>query len=111
MSNLDIAISQIDNYSGSMNIRDQRAQQYSKYVSAELKGLIISRGFTAKNVAQAIGHQQPNMTNWLNAKREMPLSVMLKICEEIGVEPGMVTQRAYDRLVFEAGEWGEKQEG
>ena len=102
---MDIEINRSDNYDGNMGIREERAQLFSKYVSAEVKGAIIAREHTVSDVALAIGHHPPTLTNWLNAKRELPLSVMAKVCEEIGVEPGTITQRAYDRLVYEEGEW------
>lgn len=78
---------------------------FGKYVGLELKGAIISRGNTAAGVAKSLGHSQSAFTNWLNGKVQIPISVVVNASEVIGIEPSQIIDAAYDRLVYEFGEF------
>jgi len=81
----------------------QRAELFSTYVGLELKGKITARGYTAKAVALA-AHRSPAAFNrWLNGRVELPLAVLCEACEVIGVEPQVIVDIAYSRIVVEYG--------
>ena len=82
----------------------ERAEAFAKYVGLELKGRIISQGFTAVRVAEASGRSPAAFNRWLNGKAEIPLVALCEACEIIGVEPKFIVETAYDRMVFSLGE-------
>ena len=92
-----------------MNNRE-RSEIFARYVGLQLKGTIVARAATAKQVAAGIGRADANLNRWLNGKTEIPVSVLCEVCEFLGVDPSTVVQHAYDRMVFENGEPGESQE-
>lgn len=82
----------------------RRAELFTRYVGLELKGKIISRGFTAAQVAVDNHRSIAAFNRWLNGKVQIPLAVLCEACETIGVEPRDIVQTAYDRVVVECGE-------
>lgn len=86
-----------------MSNRD-RADLFAQYVGLELKGRIISQGFRATAVANAIGRSPSAFNRWLNGKVEIPLAVLCQACEVIDVEPRVLVGYAYDRMVVVLGE-------
>lgn len=86
-----------------MNTR-QRAETFTLYVGLELKGKIVSQGFTAQKVAETIGRSPAAFNRWLNGKSELPLSVLCEACEIIDVEPRQIVETAYDRMAVALGE-------
>lgn len=86
-----------------MDIR-QRAELFSQYVGLELKGKITSRGYTAKSVAEQAQRSAAAFNRWLNGHVALPLTVLFEACEIIGVEPKIIVDAAYDRIVVEFGE-------
>lgn len=82
----------------------KRADEFARFVALELKGRIISQGFTAKAVAEGIGRPAATLNRWLNNKLPLPLTVLCEISELIGVEPADVVRLAYDRLAVRYGE-------
>lgn len=85
-----------------MSSRD-RADDFARFVGLELKGRIVSRGFTAQHVARAGGRSPAAFSRWLNGKVEIPLAVLCESCEIIGVDPREVVDAAYRRLAPGAG--------
>ena len=86
-----------------MNNRE-RAETFARYVGLELKGRIVTRGFTAKGVAEGIGRGSANFNRWLNGKVELPLTVLAEACEYIDIDPNPVVEDAYSRMCVELGE-------
>lgn len=82
---------------------DTRAQLFAKYLGAELKGAIRSRGFSQAQVADQLGHARSSMANWLNAKPSIPMEVAEKVCLCIGVELRVIVSRAHERVNDEMG--------
>ncbi|WP_158609491.1 helix-turn-helix domain-containing protein [Cellulomonas triticagri] len=76
----------------------ERAEVFTRLVGLELKGRIVSRGFTAQQVARAGGRSPAAFSRWLNGKVEIPLAVLCESCEIIGVDPKDVVEAAYGRL-------------
>lgn len=85
------------------NELEERAQLFSRYVCAELKGAIVTRGLNQADVATAIGRQKANLSRWLNAKPPIAIDVAQEVCEYIGVNLGDIVERANRRLVAELG--------
>ncbi|MGN6126541.1 MAG: helix-turn-helix domain-containing protein [Humibacter sp.] len=81
----------------------QRAMLFSRYVGLELKGKITARGYTAKAVALAAQRSPAAFNRWLNGRVELPLAVLCEACEVIGVEPQVIVDLAYSRVVVEYG--------
>lgn len=86
-----------------MNTRE-RGELFGRYVGLELKGAIVSRTLTAKAVAEKIGRADANLNRWLNGKTEIPIAVVCEICEVLDLEPRVIVEHAYDRMVEELGE-------
>ncbi|QIK82437.1 helix-turn-helix transcriptional regulator [Sanguibacter sp. HDW7] len=84
-----------------MNIR---SEEFPAYVGLELKGKIVSRGFTALDVATRIGRSPAAFNRWLNGKVDIPLAVLCAAAEVIDVDPQEIVGHAYDRLVVRHGE-------
>lgn len=84
--------------------KHERAERFTLYVGLELKGRIVSQGFTAAQVADAMGRSRAAFSRWLNGKQSIPLSVVCEASEVIGVDPSDVVAKAYDRLAFLHGE-------
>lgn len=83
---------------------NERAERFALYVGLELKGMIVSKGFTALRVAQTTGRQPAAFNRWLNGKVDIPVRVLCEACEVIDAEPSEVVGRAYDRMVAVLGE-------
>lgn len=82
----------------------QRAERFSQYVGLELKGAIVSRGFTAKQVAEITDRSPAAFNRWLNGKAELPIVALSESCEVIGIEPSVIIENAYARMIMEFGE-------
>jgi transcriptional regulator with XRE-family HTH domain len=100
---LGIALTRSDHYGVAVSTRE-RADTFVQYVGLELKGRIISRGFTAQRVAETMGRSPAAFNRWLNGRSDIPLAVLCEACEIIGVEPRSIVEYAYDRMVGELGE-------
>ena len=86
-----------------MNTKE-RAESFARYVGLELKGKIVSQGFTALKVAETIGRSPAAFNRWLNGKSEIPLTVLCEACEVIDIEPRSIIESAYDRMAVALGE-------
>jgi transcriptional regulator with XRE-family HTH domain len=82
----------------------KRAAEFGRLVGLELKGRIISQGFTANDVADETGHSRAAFNRWLNGKVEIPVHVMCEACEAIDWDPSNIVETAYDRMVGIYGE-------
>lgn len=82
----------------------ERADLFAKYVGLQLKGRIISQGFTAKAVAGMIGRSPAAFNRWVNGKTEIPLAVLCEACEVIDLEPTFIVDEAYNRMAVALGE-------
>lgn len=82
----------------------QRAERFAQYVGLELKGAIIARGFTAKQVAEATNRSPAAFNRWINGKAELPMVALSESCEIIGMEPDAIVENAYARMVMDFGE-------
>lgn len=82
----------------------KRGDEFAKYVALELKGRIVSRGFTAKAVAEGIGRPSATFNRWLNNKLPLPLSVLCEAAEFIDCDPQEIVSLSYDRLAVRYGE-------
>lgn len=86
-----------------MNTR-ARAEAFARYLGLELKGRIVSQGFTALKVAQTTGRSPAAFNRWLNGKVDIPVTVLCEASEVIGVEPQEIVDAAYSRMVITLGE-------
>jgi transcriptional regulator with XRE-family HTH domain len=87
------------------NLLRQRAELFGKYVSAEVKGAIVARGYTQTDVAKAIHRQGANLSRWLNGKPTIPIEVALEICDYIGASLQQIVTSANTRVENELGPW------
>lgn len=72
----------------------------------EIKGAIVSRGYSQADVASAIGRQSANLSRWLNAKPTIPIEVADEVCEFAGLDLADIVDRAQKRVINELGEYG-----
>lgn len=72
----------------------------------EIKGAIVSRGYSQADVASAIGRQSANLSRWLNAKPTIPIEVADEVCEFAGLDLADIVDRAQKRVIDELGEYG-----
>lgn len=77
----------------------ERTEAFTLYVGLELKGGIVSKGFTAATIADEMGRSRAAFSRWLNGKQAIPLSVVCEASELLGIDPGDVVSKAHDRLV------------
>jgi transcriptional regulator with XRE-family HTH domain len=84
----------------------ERAQLFGEYVCGEIKGAIVSRGYSQADVASAIGRQSANLSRWLNAKPTIPIEVADEVCEFAGLDLADIVDRAQKRVIDELGEYG-----
>jgi transcriptional regulator with XRE-family HTH domain len=80
------------------NELDEKSELFGQYVCAELKGAIVTRGFSQAEVAKAIGKQKANLSRWLNAKPVIPIDVAQAVCEFIGASLKEIVDRATKRV-------------
>lgn len=83
----------------------ERGERFSFLLAQELKGAIAARGFTTKYVAEQLGTYAPVLSNYFNGKRALPADTLNKACEVIGMDPGELVNRAYDRLLTDMGRY------
>ncbi|WP_313278950.1 helix-turn-helix domain-containing protein [Timonella senegalensis] len=81
-----------------------RAERFAQYVGLELKGTIIARGFTAKQVSELTGRSPAAFNRWINGKAELPIVALSESCEVIGIEPNVIVENAYARMIMDFGE-------
>lgn len=86
-----------------MNTR-ARAEAFARYLGLELKGRIVSQGFTALKVAQMTGRSPAAFNRWLNGKVDIPVTVLCEASEVIDVEPQDIADAAYNRMAVAMGE-------
>ena len=86
---------------------ETRAQLFAKYLGAELKGAIRSRGYSQAEIADRLGHARSSFANWLNAKPSIPVEVAEKICLCIGVDMKVIVGRAHERVNEDMGVYGD----
>jgi transcriptional regulator with XRE-family HTH domain len=81
-----------------MDTTKETGDLFSALLGAELKGAITARGLTANEVAEKVGIERATMNRYLNGKRVIPSSTFAMSAAAIGIEPGELVDRAYNRL-------------
>ncbi|WP_211587076.1 helix-turn-helix domain-containing protein [Mobiluncus mulieris] len=74
---------------------------FTAMVAAEVKGVMATRGLTIAKVAAELGHAASVMSNWLNGKRALPISVAMRICDLADTPLAVVVDRAWQRFLRE----------
>lgn len=81
-----------------------RGREFSQMVAIELVAEGKRRKITQKRIAEAAGVGEVQMSQYVHAKRgSMTAAMILSACEMIGVDPEVIVQRAYARLVDQRG--------
>jgi transcriptional regulator with XRE-family HTH domain len=83
----------------------ERAKLFGKYISAALKGEIVTRGYSQGEVADGIQRQKANLSRWLNGKPTIPIEVAHEVCDFIGVDLQDLVANAEQRIIRELGSW------
>lgn len=100
---LSIAVATSDSYDAHVDKRE-RAAEFVRLLGLELKGRIVSQGWTANAVARSMNRSPAAFNRWLNNRVEIPLGVLCEACETIDVDPSTVVDYAYNRLAVLYGE-------
>ncbi|MCR2051784.1 helix-turn-helix domain-containing protein [Actinomyces bowdenii] len=82
---------------------DHHGSTFAALVGAELKGAMTARGWGIAATAAATRHSPSAMSRWVNGKSELPLQVLVEVCEVIGADPREIVARAYAHLLREDG--------
>ena len=64
---------------------------------------IRASGRSARSVAASLGLDPTTLHRYTSAKVAIPVSVTVRVCEEVGSSPQKLAVRAYERLVDELG--------
>lgn len=89
--------------SHSKDFFNQRGDEFCERVGRALKGKITQQCWKVPEIARLTGHSEAAIYNWLNGKTKLPMSVLIKICEIIEIEPQQVIHEAYNLLIKECG--------
>ena len=81
----------------------ERGERFAHLVALELWGAVQARGYTMTRLGQLVGISQPQLSRYFNLHRELPVSVANDLCEAVGIDLVVITERAYDRLMEELG--------
>lgn len=81
----------------------EMSERFGQYLCAEIKGAIVTHGFSQGNVAKGIQRQQANLSRWLNANPVIPIAVAYEVCNYIGADLREITNRAEQRVEEEMG--------
>lgn len=84
----------------------KKAEAFATYVGLELKGAIVARGRTAKELAEITKHSPAAFNRWLNGKTPIPVTVLCEVCEVLEIDPQKIVGWAYDRVAIAYGEPG-----
>ncbi|MDN6592033.1 helix-turn-helix domain-containing protein [Acidipropionibacterium jensenii] len=82
---------------------EERGERFSVLLGQEVAGAIRSRGFTAAQVAEEICSYPATLSKYATGKRSIPPKILSDISEVIGIAPEELVERAYARLIEEAG--------
>ena len=69
--------------------------RFTAAVAAELRGQRAKARITVGSLAVTTGYAKSTVLNYLNGKRDIPLSALSELCRALGVSP---------RAIFEAAE-------
>jgi transcriptional regulator with XRE-family HTH domain len=84
-------------------IIEDRSKRFAQLIGLELKANFAREETSQAEVAEKLGHSKSGYSRWLNAKPSMPVEALLNTCESIGVDPRIVIDAAYRRLIEEMG--------
>lgn len=63
-------------------------------VAAELRAERARGRYTIDDLAAATGMSRSTVLNYLNAKRDIPMTAFLELCDVMEVDPLMILERA-----------------
>jgi transcriptional regulator with XRE-family HTH domain len=89
---------------------EERGERFSHLLGQEMKGAIVARGWTMRDVGEAIGTHPTTLSTYANGKRLLPSDVFSNACEVIGASPDELVERAYARLLDEMGPYRDDEE-
>lgn len=83
-------------------IQNDDGEMFTGLLALELRGQLASHSMTIRDAAKLLGHSRPTLSNWLNNKVPIPVSVAFRLCELVGTPLSEVVDRAYARYLKEA---------
>jgi hypothetical protein len=78
-----------------------RGQEFARLLRLELKQELVKAkpNHSIRSVTHAIGRIHPTLANWLNGNGgEIPIVIVVDVCEVIGIDPCDVVKNAYTKL-------------
>ena len=76
-----------------------RGREYSRLIAIELVAEGKRQGVTQKQIAEAVGVGEPQMSQYAKGKRgSMTLAHLVRGCEQLGVKPEVIAERAYANM-------------
>lgn len=73
-------------------------EKYLQAVGQQLRAEIAASGRSAASVARLIGMDKSVLHRYLHGTRDIPSTVLKRICSAIGISPAVVLQRAEQRM-------------
>ena len=70
---------------------------YSRYLMAELKGMLSSRDLNARSADVKAGLPDGTIGHWLRGSRTPDLGRLVDVCIALGIDPRVVLDRALER--------------
>lgn len=81
-----------------MSVMEDKAKAMSQAVAAELRAQRSRAQKTVEQLAKDSGMAKSTLLNYLNGKREIPISAFLTICEVLNVSPRLIFERAEESI-------------
>jgi len=75
---------------------------YKNSVAAQLRAEISAAHMSVSEFVRRSGIPRPTLDRYLSGERDMPLGVLYKASEILGVEPPTILKRAHDRAEYSA---------
>jgi len=69
----------------------------AKALADQVRAEIAAAGMSGRALSQGIGIANPTLSRYLNGSRDMPVSVLVRIGQYVGVPPAVIFERAYER--------------
>lgn len=85
------------------NINTKQAKRFAELVAKRIQAEATMKGISARKLTRLIDSDASTLSNYFTGKREMPLSILEKCCQVIGVEPREIVAMAYRDLMREFG--------
>ena len=72
-------------------------EDFNRAVGAQMRAEIAAHGYSVKGVAEAMGIARGVLIRYLDGERNIPISVVARLTDVLGVSMSTLVRRAEDR--------------